>query len=209
MPLTSILLNEVILIVLIGTALFFDLTRKRIPNFLTFPAILWGLGYFTITDGLSGLWFSLLGLLVGLAIFFIPFAMGGMGGGDVKLMAAVGALQGWQFVFTVGLLTALAGGVMALAYLLISGRLLRVLKKMAGVVLAPFFSILYLKIYLYLKIRLECLNRASIYFATHPAEDSDPVRMPYGAAIAAGVFLFIAMNMFPWGESYLSSLPWL
>ena len=98
---------------------------------------------------------------------------------------------------------------MAFAYLLVSGRMLRVLKKMAGFVLAPFFSILYLKIYLYLKVKLDFLNQASIFFATHPAEDSDPVRMPYGAAIAAGVFLFIAMNMFPWGESYLNSLPWL
>ena len=195
-------LNEVILVVLIGAALYFDLTKKRIPNFLTFPAIVWGLISYTATDGLSGLWFSFAGLLVGLAIFFIPFAMGGMGGGDVKLLAAVGALQGWQFILAAGILTALAGGVMALGYLIVSGRLLRVLKKMAGFVLAPFFSSLYLN------TKWEFFNRASIFFATHSPEDKEQVRMPYGAAIAAGVLLFLAMNLFPWGEPYLSSLPW-
>ncbi|MFO8023033.1 MAG: prepilin peptidase, partial [Perlabentimonas sp.] len=66
-------LNDFILTTLIGAALYFDLTKKRIPNFLTFPAIVWGLVSYTVTDGLSGLWFSFAGLLMGLAIFFIPF----------------------------------------------------------------------------------------------------------------------------------------
>ena len=195
-------INDFVLIALIGAALFFDLTRKRIPNYLTFPAIAWGLISYTVVDGLSGLWFSLAGLLVGLAIFFIPFAMGGMGGGDVKLLGAVGALQGWQFVLSVALLTAVAGGVMAVVYLLVTGRLLRVLKKMAGFVLAPLFS------FLYYRIRLNVFNRASIFFATHHPEDKKPVGMPYGAAIAAGVFIFFAMNLFSLGEPFLNSLPW-
>ena len=203
MSLTYLTANNIILLFLIGLALYFDLTKKRIPNFLTFPAILWGLISYTAIDGVSGLWFSLAGMLVGLAIFFIPFAMGGMGGGDVKLLAAVGALQGWQFVLAAGILTVLAGGVMSLGYLLFSGRLLRVLKKMAGFALAPFFSSLYFN------TKLEFFNRASIFFATHPTETDPPVRMPYGAAIATGVLLFLAMNYFPWGEPFLSSLPWL
>lgn len=202
MSLSMPLINTVVLVALIIAALCLDLTRKRIPNFLTFPAILWGLISFTVADGLSGLWFSFAGLLVGLAIFFIPFAMGGMGGGDVKLMGAIGALQGWQFVLSVGVLAALAGGVMSIVYLIICGRLLRVLKKMAGFVLAPFFSALYYR------FRLEIFNRASIYFSTYSPEADEPVRMPYGAAIAVGLFLFLAMNIFPWGEQYLNSLPW-
>jgi prepilin peptidase CpaA len=196
------LVNTVILVALIVAALYFDLTKKRIPNFLTFPAILWGLVSHTAAGGLSGFWFSFTGLLVGLAIFFIPFAMGGMGAGDVKLLGAVGALQGWQFVLSAALLTALAGGVMALVYLIATGRLLRVLKKGAGFLLAPFFS------FLYYRIRLDFFNRASIFFATHPPEEKEPARMPYGLAIAVGVFVFLAMNLFSWGEQYLSSLPW-
>ena len=203
MFLSNISINDLILVIVIIAALGFDLTKDKIPNFLTFPAIVWGLVSYTAMDGVSGLWFSLAGMLVGLAIFFIPFAMGGMGGGDVKLLAAVGALQGWQFVLAAGILTAIAGGVMSLGYLLFSGRLLRVLRKMAGFVLAPFFSSLYFN------TKLEFFNRASIFFATHPPETDPPVRMPYGAAIAAGVLLFLAMNFFPWGEPFLSSLPWL
>ena len=196
-------LYDFVLIVLIGMVLYFDLSRNKIPNFLTFPAIVWGLVSYTAMDGVSGLWFSLAGMLVGLAIFFIPFAMGGIGGGDVKLLGAVGALQGWQFVLAAGILTAIAGGILSIIYLIVHGRLLSVLKKMAGFVLAPFFSALYFN------FNLEIFNRISIFFAIHPSEAQEPVRMPYGAAIAAGVLLFLAMNYFPWGEPFLSSLPWL
>ena len=196
-------LYDFVLIVLIGMVLYFDLSRNKIPNFLTFPAIVWGLISYTAIDGLSGFWFSFAGLLVGITIFFIPFAMGGIGGGDVKLLGAVGALQGWQFVLAAGILTAIAGGILSIIYLIVHGRLLSVLKKMAGFVLAPFFSALYFN------FNLEIFNRISIFFATHPPEAKEQVRMPYGAAIAAGVLLFLAMNYFPWGESFLSTLPWL
>jgi len=195
-------LNGFLLVALIIVTLYFDLTRKRIPNYLTFPAIVWGLVSYTAVDGLSGLWFSLAGLLVGLAIFFIPFAMGAMGGGDVKLLGAVGALQGWQFVLSAALLTVVAGGVMAIIYLLATGRLLKVLKKMAGFMLAPFFSALYYR------IRLEFFNRASVFFDKHEPEEQEPARMPYGAAIAAGVMLLLVMNLFSWGGQFLSALPW-
>ena len=194
-------INDIVLVALIGAALFFDLTRYKIPNYLTFPVIVWGLVSYTAVDGLSGLWFSFLGLIMGLVIFFIPFAMGGMGGGDVKLMGAVGALQGWQFVLMAGLLTAIAGGVISVIYLIATRRLLRVLKKMAGFVLAPFFSTLYYN------FKLEIFNRVSVFFATHP-QGGEPGRLPYGLAISVGVLVFLAVNMFPWGETYLSSLTW-
>ena len=194
---------DFILVLVIFLALTFDLTKRRIPNFLTFPAIIIGLFSNTIVDGLSGLWFSFAGLLVGLAIFFIPFVIGAMGAGDVKLMAAIGALQGWQFVLTVGILTALAGGVIALGYLIYSGRLFRVLKKMAGFVLAPFFSTLYYN------LKLEIFNKISIFFANHSSEVKQQMRIPYGAAIAIGVIMFLVLNLFPWGETYIHSFPWL
>ncbi len=195
-------INLFLLLLLIIISLYFDLTKKRIPNLLTFSAMLWGLISFTVVDGLNGLWFSFSGLLVGLAIFFIPFALGWMGAGDVKLLGAIGALQGWQFVLSVALLTALTGGVMALIYLLASGRLLRVLKQGVGFLLAPFFS------FLYYRIRLNIFNRVSIYFATHNPEEQEPARMPYGLAIAAGIFIFVMMNYFNWGERYLNAFPW-
>lgn len=204
MFLSYLLINDFILIVLVGAALFLDLAKNRIPNYLTFPAIGLGLLSYTVTGGFSGLWFSFLGLLVGIALFFIPFAMGGVGGGDVKLLGAVGALQGWQFVLTAGLLTAAAGGVMAILYLLFNRSFLRVLKKMAGFVLAPFFSALFYR------TNIDSFSRASVYFATPDPEANKAgrTRMPYGAAIAAGVLFLLAMNFFSWGEPFISSLPW-
>jgi len=193
-------INDFVLIALIGAVLFFDLTRKRIPNFLTFPAIIYGIISYTLIEGLSGLWFSLLGLLVGLAIFFIPFAMGGMGGGDVKLLGAVGALQGWQFVLSAAIYAAIAGGVMAIVWLIATGRFLSVLKKMAGFILVPFFSALYYR------TRWDFFNRASTFFAKDDPEEKEPARMPYGVAIATGVFILMAMNLFRWGEPFFRGL---
>lgn len=89
-------LINLILIILLLTASFFDAKEKRIPNFLTFPVIFTGLILNIIMNGLDGITFSFYGFLIGLAIFFIPFALGLMGAGDVKLMAAIGALMGCQ-----------------------------------------------------------------------------------------------------------------
>ena len=71
-----------------------DLKTRRIPNRLTFGAAIAGLAYHVLTGGLAGLGQSAGGLAVGLAVFMIPFALRGMGGGDVKLMAALGAWIG-------------------------------------------------------------------------------------------------------------------
>ena len=203
MVLSYLSINDFILITLIGAALYLDLTSQRIPNYLTFPAIIGGLVFYTATDGLSGLWFSFLGLIVGLAIFFIPFAMGGMGGGDVKLLGAVGALQGWQFVLAAGLLTAAAGGVISIIYLIATGRLLRVLKKIAGFVLTPFFSTLFYW------TNFGFCNRCAVFFATHAPEAGEPGKLPYGLAIAVGVILFFAYEMHGTREIYYSYLIWL
>jgi prepilin peptidase CpaA len=168
---------------------------------LTFPAIIWGILSYMVMQGLEGLWFSFLGLFVGLAIFFIPFAMGGMGGGDIKMLGAVGALQGWKFVFSAAVMAAIAGGVIAIIYLILTGRLLNILKKMTNVILAPLFSLLYHH------IRWEFLNRASIYFARTDPKEKEPVRLPYGVAIATGAMIVMVIDLFQWGETLFSGLP--
>ena len=203
MQLSNIFINDFILIALIGAALFFDLTRYKIPNFLTFPAIVWGLISYTAIDGLNGLWFSSAGLLLGLAIFFIPFAMGGFGGGDVKLMGAIGALQGWQFVLMAGVLTALIGGVISIVYLIATRRLLRVLKKIAGFALAPFFS------FLFYITNSELFNRISIFFASEKPREANNGRLPYGIAIALGAIAFLLYEKFSISDVYYSYLVWL
>lgn len=91
-----------------------DLSTSRIPNVLTFSAA--GLAitaHLVAPDGSGGV-FAIVGLLAGLAVFFPLFALGAMGAGDVKLMAAVGAWIGWKAVLFVALYGSVAGGVLAL-----------------------------------------------------------------------------------------------
>jgi prepilin peptidase CpaA len=92
-----------------------DLSSRRIPNALTFSAAAAGVAYHVFDDGGSGALFALVGLLVGIAVFLLPFALGGLGGGDVKLLGALGAWLGASGVFWVAIYTGIAGGVLALA----------------------------------------------------------------------------------------------
>ncbi|MDQ7790273.1 MAG: A24 family peptidase [Clostridia bacterium] len=95
---------------------------NKIPNWLTLPAITAGFICNGFINGPEGVVYSLQGLLLGVAIFVIPFAMGGIGGGDVKLMGAIGALKGWAFTLEAALLTAVWGGVIALLAIVITHR---------------------------------------------------------------------------------------
>ena len=101
----------------LAVATVIDLRSQRIPNALTVPTALAGLAYHLLIQGPQGLWFSLAGLGLGLGLMLAPFLFRVMGGGDVKLMAAVGAWVGPQVVLVAFLLTSLAGGVYALAVL--------------------------------------------------------------------------------------------
>jgi prepilin peptidase CpaA len=92
-----------------------DLRARRIPNALTFGSALAALAFHLAVGGIPGLGWALCGWLVGAALFFPIFALGGMGGGDVKLLAALGAWVGPADAVFVGLYGAIAGGVMALA----------------------------------------------------------------------------------------------
>jgi len=102
-----------------------DFWRYRIYNLLTFPLMGAGLLYHTLVGfylGTPGESFlsSFLGLLFGLGILIAPFMMGGMGGGDVKLMGAVGAWLGVVLTFYVFIVSALAAGVCAVIMVVIS-----------------------------------------------------------------------------------------
>jgi prepilin peptidase CpaA len=90
-----------------------DVKSRRIPNVLTFGAALAGVVYHGVNAQTSGLVHALTGWLVGAAVFFVPFALGGLGGGDVKLLAALGAWVGPADALWMALYTGLAGGVLA------------------------------------------------------------------------------------------------
>ena len=98
-----------------GAACVTDLRTRRIPNVLTIGAALAGLVFQFATGGVEGLGQAALGWLLGALVFLLPFALGGLGGGDVKLLAALGAWLGPADALWLVLYTGVAGGVMAVA----------------------------------------------------------------------------------------------
>jgi prepilin peptidase CpaA len=78
----------------VSAAVVTDLKWLRIPNWLTVPAFLIAIVFYGLTDGWSGLFFSFGGFATGFGILFLLWVIGGGGGGDVKLMGAVGAWVG-------------------------------------------------------------------------------------------------------------------
>ncbi len=95
-----------------------DGVKLKVPNWITFPLILGGWIYAWGTGGWEGLGSSLLGTAVGLALLLPLYAIGGMGAGDVKLLGGVGAWVGASVTFYAFCLSAVVGGVIALAMVL-------------------------------------------------------------------------------------------
>lgn len=93
-----------------------DLWRRKVSNPIALAALVSGIAAQSILYGLQGTWNSLLGTVIGFVVFLVFFLVGGMGGGDVKLMAGFGAIIGWQRMFIAAFLVAIVGAVMALVF---------------------------------------------------------------------------------------------
>jgi prepilin peptidase CpaA len=106
-----------------GLGAFHDLRERRIPNHVTMPAMVAGLVLHGIAGGPRGLADSAAAGLIAGVIFLIFFLAGGMGGGDVKLMTAVGCISGLSHLGLIVIATAIAGGVFAIAVSLYHRRL--------------------------------------------------------------------------------------
>lgn len=101
---------DTILIAGLLYAVLTDLRSRRISNKLTYPVMLLGLVANTVMGGWAGLGHASLGWAAGLGIMLLPFLLGAMGAGDVKLLAAIGAVKGPQFVLVAALYACVAGG---------------------------------------------------------------------------------------------------
>jgi len=103
-------------VLVLGVATFTDLRSRRIPNWLVLPFLGAGIAVSSLLHGWHGAGQSLAGMGLGLLIYGVLFWMGGMGAGDVKLCAAIGAWIGpHQLMFAV-IVTGLVGGVMVLCW---------------------------------------------------------------------------------------------
>jgi prepilin peptidase CpaA len=101
-----------------------DVRRGKIYNWTTYPAMVAGLIGHTLTgglwghDGAMGLTGALMGLAVGFGPLLLAWLAGGIGGGDAKIMGAVGALAGWRFALTALFYGLAVAAVMAVAILI-------------------------------------------------------------------------------------------
>lgn len=144
-----------------------DLASRRIPNYLTLGAALAGLGFQMGWRGWPGLLDGLGGAVLGLGLLLWPYLKGGMGAGDVKALAALGAWLGLARTLFLFIYMGLSGGLLILALLAWQGSL-RVHLKRGAVQLANWVL---------------CQSRPEI-----PAR-GEPGRMeiPYGEALALGM----------------------
>lgn len=110
----TISLVTLMLIVIVST--LYDLRERRIPNALLVVGALIGLLFSFVQPFMPSVIYALLGGLIGLLLFLIPYAFGKLGAADVKLMAVVGVFLGPVLVLKAILYTMLAGGAVALFY---------------------------------------------------------------------------------------------
>jgi prepilin peptidase CpaA len=92
--------------------------KLKVPNWITFPMIAGGWVYSVAAFGWEGLGWSLAGTAVGLGLLLPAYAIGGMGAGDVKLLAGVGAWVWASTTFYAFCLSAVVGGVIAVGMVL-------------------------------------------------------------------------------------------
>jgi prepilin peptidase CpaA len=152
-----------------------DIRYKKIPNLITFPAVIFALIYYFITKGFSGLLFSLEGLVLGMLIFAIPYIMGGMGAGDVKLMGAVGAFVGYKGVFVSFIYTAVFGGLYAIILLIMNYSYTKAFLKRFWITLKTFFA-------------------TGQLIPIPAARDEKRPVLCYGVAIALGALLYLYLG---------------
>ena len=117
------IMSPVALVVGLGAAAFIDLRDHRIPNALVLGALLTALALQTAAGGWLGLGTGLLGAATGLVCFIPFYLLRGMGAGDVKLLACVGAFLGPKGALLAALAALIAGGVGAILYVAVRASL--------------------------------------------------------------------------------------
>lgn len=105
-----------VLLALLAVAVYWEVKEKRIPNLVTGSGVILGflLAYLM---GKDVLWFSFLGFAIGFGFLLLIYLFGGIGGGDVKFMGAVGVLVGYPQILPVLFLSTVIGGMMGVAIL--------------------------------------------------------------------------------------------
>lgn len=159
----------ILLPVVLIAASWIDLKEHRIPNSLTFFAMMVGFSLQFLLQGWDGLTYSLSGLAVGFLIFIPFYIKGGMGAGDVKLMAATGTFLGFEGALLAVGLTLFAGSIIGVFLLVMLG----------GIKAATHRYFTTLKQLLY-------TQSIDISYIPPPPDEAAAVKFPYATAICVG-----------------------
>jgi prepilin peptidase CpaA len=146
-----------------------DTLWTKIPNKINLLLIFTAFSYHLHGSGAAGLLHVLPGIFAGLCLLLVPYLLGGMGAGDVKAMAALGALTGATAIFHIFLYVSLIGGLIAILFYLCSGRALKTIRN--G----------------WKDLRLFLYTRDFQLLRPTPTN----MKFPYAAAIAFGYFAYV------------------
>jgi prepilin peptidase CpaA len=173
--------GQILLGILVAIAAVFDVRYRRIPNWLVLSGIIVGFAWnvYSSDHWWSGLLQSSKGLGLGFILYFPLYLIRARGAGDVKLLAAVGAITGWSNCVWIFLLTAVLGGVIALILLMFRGR-----------VRHTFFNVGWMV--------QDLLHLRAPYKSSEELDvtSNKGMRLPHGAMIAVGVLAFIFITKY-------------
>jgi prepilin peptidase CpaA len=168
--------GQILLGILVAIAAIFDIRYRRIPNWLVLAGVIVGVAWNVYASGWSGLLRGAEGLGLGFILYFPLYLIRARGAGDVKLLAAVGAVTGPGNCLWIFLLTAVLGGIIALVLLLFRGRVRK-----------TFFNVAWI-IQDLLHFRAPYRSSDELDVTTNKG-----LRLPHGAMIAVGTLAFIYM----------------
>ncbi len=171
------LTRDILLYAVIAICAITDVMYGKIFNKITYPAIVAGL-LINLLIGYNAFKSSLIGMLVAFIIFLIVFVIGGLGGGDVKLMTAIGAIKGYPFVMYAIFYSALVGGLMSIGVMIWKGKFLRGMRNIFRVLFSYIFAMI-----------LPGLKPLSL----NPEESE---KIPFGFAICLGTLWAVLEFMF-------------
>ncbi len=178
------MMYEVLKYQVVGAAVIFsvytDIRYGKIFNKLTFPLFFSGFIYNILFKGLNGFLSSLIGSLLAFVPFFIFFQMGGLGGGDVKLLAGIGAWLGYPLILWVIFFTAISGLLISIIFALLKGKMEILLKGMVEESKRGARNIF-----------ISLLTRN---FTFYDSKEKFKFHIPYSVAIALGTFIGVFLN---------------
>ena len=175
---------EIVLLVVVPATLWaswIDYKERRVPNWLNAALLSAGVVAQVCFFGLEGLGTACLGILVGFGLLILPWAINGMGAGDVKLMAAIGAWFGPQLTLVSFVVGAMIGGVVACIMILAAGKLQHAYTNICT-------------------IMVKMSSRKTVFSefgSTHSFGETSSL-LPYGVPLTAGSLAVLFCNYFQW-----------